>query len=429
MNSPRYLLTAFLLLMVVLAHGSRAGSQSPDPGPQEDPVLGTSADFEETNEEGWVWLDAGEPLRRSPSAEAAPVTLVDVRVEVPVVERRDSWALVRYGPFKGWIQLRPEGEFVAEPTTAATTPDPQRLTLARELLGRDIEPERLGALELYTDVKNRRLLRFLEKVVERLPAAYRMRYGVDPGTVAREAVVIFSRERDYRAYLRTVSDGEIRPQGHTSRGLAVIFVGTQNREEVSAILVHELTHLLNRRALKTLPCPWLEEGMGNDLAYCRIAKSSGQLQLGSLGGRNVVIEHAFYFFGGESRTDREVRLEGPIASLSLLQKRLEQQEAGPLEVLLSLRWNEFTDTVDLRPRYDRSAFFVRYLLDSGDEDLADGFRTYLLSLANGGAAEPAALQASLGRSWDELEQGFEDWIRRQTVGGVSVGGVRRERRE
>jgi hypothetical protein len=423
MKTPRYVLAIFLL-MVFPAHRSRAAAQAPDTRPQEDPILGTSAVIQRTSEESWVRLEAGEPIRRSPSTEAAPVTVVDVRVDVPIVERRDGWALVRYGSFKGWIQLQPEEDFEAESKTAATTPDSQRLTLARELLGRDIEPGRLGTLELYTDVKNRRLLRFLEKVVVGLPEAYRMRYGVDPGTVAHEAVVIFSRERDYRAYLRTVSDGGIRPQGHTSRGLAVIFVGTQSREEVSAILVHELTHLLNRRALETLPYPWLEEGMGNDLAYCRIAEGSGQLQLGSLGGRSVVIEHEFYFFGGESRTDREVRLEGPVASLSLLQKRLEEQEAGPLELLLRLRWYEFFDSVDPRPRYDRSAFFVRYLLDSEDGDLADGFRAYLLSLANGGAAGPAALRAALGQSWDELEQGFKDWVRRQRL-----VGVRRERRE
>lgn len=412
---PLRLLSGALLVGVVSAHTGETAIQPREPEPQEEPVLGTAADLAGSIEEDFLWLQAGEQIRRSPSLAAAAVATVDVRVEVPILERRDGWALVRYGSFKGWVRPDTSGEPVAETPLAPPRPDPEQLARARGLLQRDARAGKLGSFALHTDARNRRLLRILDQIAARLPQAYSSRYGLDPGTEAGEAVVIFSREKDYRAYVGTLSDADTWPHGHTRRGLAVLFVGKQSRDEVGAILVHELTHLLNRRVLKTLPHPWLEEGMGNDLAFCKIDEGSGELELGSLGGRSVVIEHPRYFIGGESRTDREVHLEGPVASLSLLQQRLERTPAPPLERLVTLPWEEFTETLELRQRYDRSAFFLRYLLDSGDGDLAAGLRAYLSSLAAGEAAGPAALQSHLQRSWEELERGFQGWIRRQRV--------------
>lgn len=402
--------------LLLLAEARRAMAQPAAPIQQEDPVLGAPADIVPTPEEGGlVWLDAGTRIRQSPSLEARSIAVVDVRMAVPVVDRLDDWILVRFGGWKGWVP-------VAAPILnhrdgpQPTSPDRERLDRAREILNLDSDDRAfLGPFELHTDVTDRTLLLFLRRIAEHLPNAYHSRYGIDPGAEAREAVVIFSRRDDYRAFARK-SVASVSPiHGLASHGLAVIFVGRQSSEEVGAILTHELIHLLNRRVFTTPPYPWLEEGLANDLSYCRIEKQSGELQAGSLGGRSVVIEHPIYLPGGWSRTDREIRLKGPVASLTLLQKRQRRGRAVALNHLLDLLWEEFIDPLDLQMRYDQSAFFVRYLLDGDKGHLAAPFRAYLRSLTTGQPADPATLLSHLGRSWQDLEAGFAAWLQSQTV--------------
>ena len=141
-------------------------------------------------------------------------------------------------------------------------------------------------------------------------------------------MVVFSREQDYRAY----GAGESAlagARGHAAEGLAVLFFGDQERGEVAAVLIHELTHLLNRRVFAAEPPPWPDEGMANDLAFSRIERS-GQPRIGSLGGRSVIIDEPVYRPGGWIAVDRTIRLSGPAASLSLLNKRWQAGEALPL---------------------------------------------------------------------------------------------------
>lgn len=412
MDRRRLIACAFLLILTASA---RAVAQGAEPARPENPVLGSPATITPMVEEGQLlWLDPGTRIRRSPSVESPSIAVVDVRIEVPIVERRGSWILVRYGDWKGWVATD------ATPSStrgvpSANSPDGWQLARAYEALGKKSKPAKLGPFKLFTDVTDRKLLRFLGRIVEQLPSVYRDRYGVDPGAEAREAAVIFSRQADYRDFARSSNAIGSQIHGHTSKGMAVVFVGRQSPDEVGAILVHELTHLLNRRVLKTKPYPWLEEGMGNDLAFCRIDDETGQLRTGSLGGRSVVIEHPIYLVGGWSRIEREIRLKGPVASLSLLRERQRNGRTVSLDLLLDLLWDEFVDPDDLQLRYDQSAFFVRYLLDGENGRLASPFRSYLRSLASGQPAEPSALLARLGLSWEDLEHGFGVWLQKQGV--------------
>ncbi len=383
------------------------------PPPAEEPVAGRPAEIAPAGPEAaTIWLRPGDRLRAEPDAGSRALALVDAAVEVAVLERRPGWTRVRYGDRLGWVALGGAEEAAAGGWASRTAPDPWRLEMARAALGEGGEAGQLGPFRLRTDVTDRALLRFLGGVAGELSAAYRTRYGLDPGPEAGEVVILFAGEASYREYDRqTSATADLRAGGHASRGLVALFAGDKERGDIAAVLVHELTHLLNRRTLAATPAPWLEEGMANDLAFCRLDRS-GRPVLGSLGGRSVVVEHPVWLAGGESRIDREIRLQGPLASLSLVRDRRREGDGPPLEVLTDLEWSEFLEPADRARRYDESAFLVRYLLE-GDDELAAAFRGYLADLASGAAAGHEPLAGRLGRGWPELERGFSGWLSRR----------------
>jgi hypothetical protein len=400
------------LLTVVLVAGfltpSAVAAQSEEVKPAQDQILGSRA-AREVDRPEFLWLERGAEIRQSPEWESQVIAIVDIRVQVAIAQEQGDWLLVRYAGWKGWVHRTGERES-EDIVPFSTAPDPEMLGRVMEMLGQGPEPVRtLGPFALYTDVSEKRLLGFLDKVAADLPRAYVSRYGLDPGAETLEAIVLFSHDEDYRTFARTTTDAPGLPTGHATQGIAVVSVGEQPRDEVAAILVHELTHLLNRKVFREIELPWLDEGMANDLAYCQIKRWSGALDLGTLGGRSVVIDRPVYLAGGESRVDREVRLEGAVASLSLLR---ESRSLLPLDLLLDLQPAEFMDPIDLRTRYDQSTFFIRYLLDSGDSALAASFREYLQLLAEGHESDQIIdLPTHLGLGSEELGSSFEDWLR------------------
>ncbi|MEM7353699.1 MAG: SH3 domain-containing protein, partial [Acidobacteriota bacterium] len=341
-------------------------------GQESEPVLGAPAALSTENPASdRLWLEPGTRLHSRPDLHAPTVARVDAETEVDVLERQGHWIRVRYADWKGWISALDE----APPTGRVTSPAAVagRLTLAREVLGLGPgKPATLGPFDLLTDVEDRAVLRFLDRIAHHLPEAYRDRFQLDRPATAAEAVVLFAQEDDYRVY-----ESKVRPEaergalGHADGQLAVLYVGRQSPEEVAAILVHELTHVLNRRNLITPPPPWLEEGMANDLAFGRI-DPSGRLQLATLGGRSVVVEEHFYQPGGWLDADRTIHLSGPLGAASLLRRRWQATDPPSLRQLTGLTASTFFDPEDRQLRYDVSTFFVRYLLDSDSEELAKG---------------------------------------------------------
>ena len=431
----RSLLAVLGIAATLFAAATAATPEPPGQGdprgeetPEDEPVLGAPADIRPPSDAtGRLWIEPGTPLHSRPDVRSPAIALVDVAMELAVLDRREHWVQVRYAAWKGWISTHRDQ---AVPSTG----DPQspelaawKLALAREMLGlpaRSASRRRramLGPFELVTDVRNRRLLGFLAAIAGNLPTAFRERFEVDPGPGSDEAVILFSREDDYRAY-----EAEVRPEtdrgtlGHADQGLAILYVGRQAPDDIAAVLVHELTHVLNRRWLATLPPPWLEEGLANDLASSRI-DGAGRLDLGSLGGRNVVIEEHFYQPGGWIDFEQAVHLSGPAASRSLLANRWREGGAISLELLCDLLASEFFDPEDRQVRYDASTFFVRYLLAGEDGDLAPRFHAFLASLAAGGSADPDSLASFLGRGWAELEAGFKAWLEALPFQGSGMG--------
>ena len=86
------------------------------------------------------------------------------------------------------------------------------------------------------------------RVATAIEGAYRERTTLTPVGAAAEAIILFAERADYDAF----TEGEarlagLRPAGHTSRGLVALAAGERSASDVAATLVHELTHLLNRR--------------------------------------------------------------------------------------------------------------------------------------------------------------------------------------
>ncbi len=422
MSGSRILLAA--LLTVIL---------TPIPGHAQDEteerILGAPSEIREApaGPGDQIAVDPGTRLHRRPDVRSPAVAMIDAEIELAVLDRHERWVQVRYGSWKGWVATVDAAADVAPGGRTSSDHAAWRLALAREMLGltlgagpaQDRRDHRLGPFALYTDVEDPKLLRFLSRISDHLPEAYRDRYGLGTDRAgdahgdrraAGDAVVLFAREQDYRAY-----EAQVRPEtdrgalGHAAYGLAVLYVGRQGPEDVAAVLVHELTHVLSHRALATAPPSWLDEGMANDLAFCRI-DGARRLVLGSVGGRSVVIEEHSYRPGGWIGVDRAVHLSGPSATRAQLQERWRAGGAIAIEALAGLPAGQFFDPEDRLVRYDASAFFVRYLLDGEDGGLASGFRAFLAALSVGEPGNPVALASHLGRGWAQLEGSFGAWL-------------------
>ncbi len=161
-------------------------------------------------------------------------------------------------------------------------------------------------------------------------------------------------------------------------------------------LLHELAHLLGRRALGPALPPWLDEGMSDDLAYS-IVDGSGRLLLGTISGVRI-------------DTDGGFELRGGLASLKISADETERQI---LPALLDLSWSEFAVDGPVGRNYARAAFLVRCLLaDRCGPASSEAFRDYLSGISEGGPAGPEALRSELDRSWALVEADQHSYVRR-----------------
>ncbi len=232
----------------------------------------------------------------------------------------------------------------------------------------------MGAYDLYTDVDDAEVLSFLNRVAQGVEASYVERYGLAPIGRAAETIVLYRREADYRAVQGTWQ--EIRglaARGHTGYGLVLVYVGSRPAAEVGVTLVHELAHLLNRRAIGPALPPWLDEGIADDLSQCR-TDDSGRLILGTLAA---------------VRTDfgETYELRQGLAALSLVATSLAAGDRV-LPRVVDLGREEFLRGPDIGLHYAESAFLVRcFLADECGSKSAAGFRLFLRAISAGEAAD------------------------------------------
>lgn len=410
--------TRLVCLALAVAPGWPASAQEEA---TEERVLGSaSALLIERDETGAVPLAAGAKLRKEPHRHAPVVAVVDVDVALPALETRDSWVRVRFGGRVGWAYLGDppttlEPSLEPPPPPAPAWPprdeliaDEERLARAVGLLEEHPGPVEVGSFRVYTDVRGERKRQTLFNAARHLDDAYRERYGLSPVREASFAVVVFGREDSYRRFEDSIADlARLDAEGHAGSGVAALVAEKRSPQQAATLLIHELAHLLNRRTFRASLPPWLEEGIANDLAYCRLDRS-GRLIPGTLGGKGFLVEvprPADRF--GRRGSSGTFHIEGPLAALSLLQRGVAAGETVPLPELLELTWREFVVPEGRQLRYIESTFLVRYLLDELD---GEGFRSFLAGFQAGGDGAASTLLESLGVDWRELSAGFEGWI-------------------
>ncbi len=348
-----------------------------------------------------VWLAPGDLLRARP-AEAAPVVVEATAIaNVSVLEARGEWRRVRWHGHEGWVRERPQ---TSPPLGSAVEPvhpqsgrvaDPELLAAAREVLGpaaTDASPRHLGPYPLLTDVEEPALLLLLDRAAGGVEDAYRARYGLQPVGVPAETVVFFRSRASYADYLERTG-GPRAVTGHASRGVVAFYREGRLIEDLRGTLVHEIVHLVARRAIGPALPPWLDEGMADDLGESRVG-DDGRLLPGTLSATTLRAGEFFETHGGQ-------------ASLLSLRHRLAGGGLLPLERLTALDGEAFHAVSPPALAYAEASFFVRYLLSG---ELATRFRGFLGAVAAGTPPIPEALQAALGVPWPTLDTGFAAWI-------------------
>lgn len=354
-----------------------------------------------------VWLTPDTPLRSAPRGDAELVDHPDAFANVKVLESRGDWHRVTWRGVEGWVRITPSDEpplgRAPSPVVpiAPQPPDENLLNSLRELLGAREEVRPLGPYTLYTDVRDGALLEHLERVASRLEEVYVARYGRAPLGTPRAAVVLYASSATYRrAQEQSPRLAGLASSGHATTGLAVLYA-EGSRESAASTLVHELVHLINRRAIGPALPPWLDEGMAEDLSSSEIG-ADGRPRPGTLGG-------------GRRVSGPWIRFEGGQATLLTLRRRLREGGLPPLQGILERDWEGFVHGApeDVQMRYALSGFWIRYLLDAENGRRADAFRAFLNAVAAGEQPSAEMLRESLGLPWRRLDAGLRVWLEMQ----------------
>ena len=373
---------ASLVLLAVLA-------ATPAPAPAPTPCAQEASPTAETA------VKAGTRVRARPEPSAIAVTVIDADVTLPVSSRCGAYAEVRWNGYRGWV--RPDDTSGPSLERGARVPDAARIAKARNAmrpLGRDAI---LGPWRLLTDVASG-FLTGLDAVARNLPDAYRARYGLATAAGPEQSIVIFASDARYRVFAAADGSAMLGTRGHAGGGLAAFAMG-RNPVETRVLLVHETTHLLSRNALGERIPAWLDEGIAEDLAWCRV-DAEWRLEPDKLdsfeetraGARSLVVETS-----------------GPRATRDAWLERARLGRIPPLAALLEPDSRLFSEAGARRDATTASAMLVRWCL--AEPARADAFRGFLRAVSLGGAGDARALGAALGLPGSEVQIEFFEWLK------------------
>jgi hypothetical protein len=360
----------------------------------------------------WVWPET--PIYSAPDTDSPVLFTTSALANLPILRQEEKWfRIVQPLPgepsIHGWVLLDEERD--SEPPStpdpvlplAAVSIRPDRLDSAIELMSGRAREYDCGPYRLFTDALDSSWIALCPGIVEELEQVYRSRYELQPVSAAAETILLFGSERDYRSF----RDREEIPfesqvaHSYPPRGYVALVRADRQPQQVVSSLVHELTHLLNRRALGPALPHWLSEGMADDLAESSIG-SLGSLSPGVLGGQ-------------AKRFERLTLRSGGVASLVRL-RTLDQLGTLPtLEDLIRLEAEQFYEPSNSQLHYALSSFWIRFLLSNPDDGLAQGFRSFLRSVSVGMQITETSLSNQLRSDLPDLEDGFRDWLRNQNV--------------
>ncbi len=368
-----------------------------------------------------IFLGGGVSLRAEPRPEAPIRGRTRVIRHATVLERRGSWVHVAIridsGSILGWVDLDapreripPFGEAAVPPRPMAErAPDPEHLSRALSLLGHSGSGT-LGPYPLHHDLPedaaSRELLDHLDRAAERAEVSYRRRYGLNPVGEPAAEIVLFSRRSDYLRFqnqsapLRGLDSG-----GYLEAGLIALWVGERSPPEVELTLLHEIAHLLERRALGPALPPWLGEGLAEEFSELGFALQGGESRVSRLAEFRVETKDGY-------------EMSGPLASLAQLLRAGGVGRLLPLEDLVARDWDGFVRDPDVALRYAESGWFLHWLLapdaeaDSGESvsRRADGLRRFLATVALGEPPSGESLRRELDADWSALDLEFRAWL-------------------
>jgi hypothetical protein len=337
------------------------------------------------------------PSAGGPPAEPPEVTVL--RVRIPDPEGAPAPPTARSAGPAGRARVAPPDRSPEPPRPLAPrAAEPALVARALERLGPAARRSTLGPYRYLGDLEPPPRWTAMALALD---AAFVERYGLAPSGEPAETVVAFSEPGAYRAFQREEpSLVDVDAGGFATTGLAALAAPDPAADGVEATLVHELAHLVARRALGPALPPWLGEGLAEDLAQTPFDADPALAQDGS-----------FRWGALRGRVHREgdrIEIEGPPAAIDLLAAERDPIALGALVEAPEERFLGAAGPL----LYARSMLLVRYLLDGGDAGLAAGFRSYLAAIARGESAGRESLERHLGRSLDGLEGGFRFFLAR-----------------
>ncbi|MEO1087331.1 MAG: hypothetical protein AAFY88_24100, partial [Acidobacteriota bacterium] len=258
----------------------------------------------------------------------------------------------------------------------APEPDPGALAAAgRHLQGGGREWP-CGPYQLLSDVSEPELLGLCGRLAADLDAVYAERFGVDPVGEPRGAVILFRTLADFRDFAAT--SGGHAGHARASRGYLSLYVGDRSPEALAMTLAHELTHLVNRRALGASLPRWLSEGLADAI--------------------------------GDPATPAGLGPSTGLRGAEVARRRvLEKEDLPDLRRLTELDAGSFDSRPDARD-YEQSAVFIRFLL--ADAERRRSFHAFLRGVAGGESPDLDALIRHLGARGGakDLDRQLRAWL-------------------
>ncbi len=224
------------------------------------------------------------------------------------------------------------------------------------------------------------LLESCDHLAAELDDTYVERLGVTPLGEPVETILLFAERVDYESFARQQGMNASGYAAHSSpsRGYTAIWADASRPEDFAKTLVHELTHLVNRRALGGNLPRWLSEGLADTLGdTAPRASSRCKGSRAPKGRRND--------YGSATRP------AAPAASSAWSSSALARFDSAP---------NSYD--------YEQSTLLVRYLLL--DPELGPRFRAFLTDFAGGAPYSPELLSQRLAVSWSELDGRLHAWL-------------------
>ncbi|MEM7584884.1 MAG: SH3 domain-containing protein [Acidobacteriota bacterium] len=349
--------------------------------PEEAPALATIV-------EGTALYEAPDP--------DSPVLAMLPAGQLPMIESHPPWVQVRYGDQQGWVDLETprkaldavERSFQADSGGASLELPP----------GNWIQ-HAWGPYQLFSLVDDRKLLDFLAQAARGHAELYGERFGLRPQQAISGSVVMLDSPEIFQRFQRAHGVGKVGNGYFKSPEFVFLYPGKKSKRQLAALVLHELTHLLNwqvQRELDTTEAPlpiWLEEGMADDLALALMSRQ-GKLSATPLGPGNL-------HYGPQLGSLLVQLVEGLAGSGSGYVPSLRQ--------LIEMDRATFLG-VERERHYVLSSLWVRYFLDGAGDAVAQRFRGYLASMFRGGSPHPDELATQLGRDLDRFESGFRAWL-------------------